>query len=692
MMNDEELPRRKPLANLDFGDQDLTDDFRDAHDGTHSSTSGIGHPRGSTPLSILSSRRSTSSRQFSNQSSSSNRTALLPNMSALLDFLDSDNLVSFNTNFQPSASRESVHQPTPGPSRINLSPSSESFQLSSSKQSSLKGDSRHSDREATTPPFSPENHHPKLGYPTPSHVMNNHRQSSQRSSRHSNSPRPQSSLSKLKSRTDSPDILDDSQSKTSTRYRDKNSIRTQEQRRDSGVTRIPNAADRMAAAVMEGAPDARWNVTLADHNQAPTPINPTIRRSKVVEELLQPIQPLVSTQGLNQDGTGSLEDSDLPQSLIEETRGARFAAAQIHSPIPSTFVTPARPIPHPATQNDKEVDLEIHTFANSHRDRDRPNSHSNLEMEMADISRLVPKIKQHDTMDKRVTELLSHIRADQVVKTNLAVALADARSEVSALRDEVRLLRIGVQKLTDERPSHHHYSADARLEHLDHLLGEEDHRNTSHHRHPTIDQNTLEELNDVTPTHGASFPRRHLQTGRHRNSTARLDALSDPMGQMKSSSLPDLLKDLHTSKPRSSSAKRNEDTHHERSSSQPATSTKHQIATLSNPNHHQINITQSSTRLLSEIVLAISFTRSVDELIHEDFHSSRHRYRQRKKKVDDQSEEKEEEESKDPKMKLDQNLTLRNDEEIFNLNNLNGLLSRLKVWKHVVRRSVSEAG
>ncbi|EGG10859.1 uncharacterized protein MELLADRAFT_59789 [Melampsora larici-populina 98AG31] len=509
MMNDDEPPRRKPLANLDFGDQDLTDDFRDAHDGTHSSTSGIGHPRGSTPLSILSSRRSTSSRRFSNQSSSSNRTGLLPNMSALLDFLDSDNLVSFNTTFQPSPSRESVHHPTPGPSRINLSPRSESLQLSSSKQTSLKGDARHSDREATTPPFSPEAHNPKLGYPTPSHVMSNHRPSSQRSSRHSNSPRPQSSLSKLKSRTDSPDILDETHSKTSTRYREKNLMRTQEQRRDSGVTRIPTAADRMAAAVMEGAPDARWNVTLADHIQAPTPINPAIRRSKVVEELLQPIQPLVSAQGLNQDGSGSLEDSDLPQSLIEETRGARFAGAQIHNPLPSTFVTPARPMPHPTTQNDKETDLDIHTLLNAHRDRDRPNSHSNLETEMADISRLVPKIKQHDTMDKRVNELLSHIRADQVVKTNLAVALADARSEVSALRDEVRLLRIGVQKLTDERPSHHHHSADARLEHLDHLRDEDDCRKKPNHRYPTTNQNELEdELRDLTPTH-----RRHTETG-----------------------------------------------------------------------------------------------------------------------------------------------------------------------------------
>ncbi|KAH9815902.1 hypothetical protein DFH28DRAFT_892024 [Melampsora americana] len=517
MMNDGELPRRKDLANLDFGDQDLTDDFRDAHDGTHSSTSGIGHPRGSTPLSILSSRRSTSSRQFSNQSSSSNRTNLLPNMSALLDFLDSDNLVSFNTTFQPSPSRESVQEPTPGPSRINLSPRSESLQLSSSKQSSLKGDSRHSDREATTPPFSPETHNPKLGFPTPSHVLSNHRPSSQRSSRHSNSPRPQSSLAKLISRTNSPDILKE---KTSTRYKENNSIRAQEQRREAGVTRIPNAADRMAAAVMEGAPDARWNVTLVDHIQAPTPINPTIRRSKVVEELLQPIQPLVSAQGLDQDGLGSLEDSDLPQSLIEETRGARFGGAQIHDTIPSTFVTPARPMPHPTTQNAKEPDLDIHTLLNAHRDRDRPNSHSNLETEMDDISRLVPKIKHHDTMDKRVTELLSHIRADQVVKTNLAVALADARSEVSALRDEVRLLRIGVQKLTDERPSHNHHSADARLERLEHLLGgEDDHRKKPMNRslnlrHPTTNQIDFEEeLKDSAPTYVASFPRRHLENG-----------------------------------------------------------------------------------------------------------------------------------------------------------------------------------
>lgn len=41
--------------------------------------------------------------------------------------------------------------------------------------------------------------------------------------------------------------------------------------------------------------------------------------------------------------------------------------------------------------------------------------------------------------------------------------MAEARAEVSSLRDEVRLLRIGVQKLTDEQRPYHH-SADARLE------------------------------------------------------------------------------------------------------------------------------------------------------------------------------------------------------------------------------------
>lgn len=40
-------------------------------------------------------------------------------------------------------------------------------------------------------------------------------------------------------------------------------------------------------------------------------------------------------------------------------------------------------------------------------------------------------------------------------------ALAEARCEVAALREEVRLLRIGVQKLGEDRP---HQSADARLE------------------------------------------------------------------------------------------------------------------------------------------------------------------------------------------------------------------------------------
>jgi hypothetical protein len=62
---------------------------------------------------------------------------------------------------------------------------------------------------------------------------------------------------------------------------------------------------------------------------------------------------------------------------------------------------------------------------------------------------------------------LSHIRSDQLEKANLASALTEARAEVAALREEVRLLRIGVQKLGADRP---HQSADARLERRCHQI------------------------------------------------------------------------------------------------------------------------------------------------------------------------------------------------------------------------------
>ncbi|KAI7949917.1 hypothetical protein MJO28_008738, partial [Puccinia striiformis f. sp. tritici] len=84
---------RIPLASLDFGDRDLIVGFTDVRDETHSSISGFGHPRGSTPISALSSRRSTTSTALSGESPESRR--VLPKMSTLLDFIDNDNTNPF---------------------------------------------------------------------------------------------------------------------------------------------------------------------------------------------------------------------------------------------------------------------------------------------------------------------------------------------------------------------------------------------------------------------------------------------------------------------------------------------------------------------------------------------------------------------------------------------------------------------
>lgn len=104
---------------------------------------------------------------------------------------------------------------------------------------------------------------------------------------------------------------------------DRHQSRTSSREAYKPTSKMPSAADRMAAAVMEGAPDVHWTLSA---ERVQVGIHPTIRRSKVVEELLQPIQPSLSAHRTvnhaNQDLLTSLDDDDddLPHSLIEEVR------------------------------------------------------------------------------------------------------------------------------------------------------------------------------------------------------------------------------------------------------------------------------------------------------------------------------------------------------------------------------------
>ena len=83
--------------------------------------------------------------------------------------------------------------------------------------------------------------------------------------------------------------------------------------------KAPSAADRLAAAVMEGAPESHWTFLMerrSSENAA------GIRRSKLVDEMLQPMRPTLScpeTQPSHiPEVTSSIQNSDLPQSLIDK--------------------------------------------------------------------------------------------------------------------------------------------------------------------------------------------------------------------------------------------------------------------------------------------------------------------------------------------------------------------------------------
>lgn len=228
------------------------------------SSSGQGHPRGSSVVSgITSSRRSTPSQAFSAFSSP---TKPLPNFSALLSFLDAD------------TDHGRIVRPKP------LSPSANGVQPSSSLSSTSRAKARAEVHLSETP-------------------------TSQRRSAGAN-------------------VGDESASPLLSPRHAKTSAGLWTPAAPNG----PSAADRMAAALMEGAPTPRWDPKTL---QPPATAPPADRRRtrEGSEEARRPAHrsydPRVRPHG-ERDERGPLAmsgTSDLPRSLLEEVSYVRTAPA-----------------------------------------------------------------------------------------------------------------------------------------------------------------------------------------------------------------------------------------------------------------------------------------------------------------------------------------------------------------------------
>ncbi|MBW0515477.1 hypothetical protein O181_055192 [Austropuccinia psidii MF-1] len=617
---------KSSLTGLDFGDKDFTDGFVDVQDKTRSSISGFGHPRGSTPLSALSSRRSTPSNGLSSDSPQIKRT--LPNISALIDFLDnetliqspshsakSSNLISNHPQFQSnqSNSNSNIHQVHHHHHLNSISPKSNDLTHQKNlKNSHFPISSTPLDHQIplenlidqSSQLSSPLNHRhpPQVSQPTLQSLDFTNRLNSNRPLLRSHplesiNPLPtHPSFSQRQSFASDPPLKSTSKSS--------------------------NAADRMAAAVMEGAPQSHWTFR-TDRNSISNKLG--IKRSKVVEELLQPLQPSLScpTQPIDQVTNifQSLENSDLPQSLIDQTRRTGLAI-QNSSPTslePSTatvksnqtFSLPnlVRPLPQrlplPSPSLNQDPNRTIHTDAT----------------------------EQVEALDARVNQLLLHIRADQLEKANLVTALADARSEVAALRDEVRLLRIGVQKLGENRPNQH--SADARLEQASRVLKE-----------------------DFSPTRYRSFSQlQNDQQSTSEKKSRRLSAVAADFG-------------IEKARPTAIPPVENSDLPLLHGKSPTYSKTNNELTPVPQANEDKLHIPSNLSSVLSEPIaelarhmladfaLAMTFTRWVDSLIMKPSSTGKHSNTKQ----------------------------FRSDDEIFNSENLENLRSRLKIWKQLIKK------
>ncbi|KAA1066229.1 hypothetical protein PGT21_025682 [Puccinia graminis f. sp. tritici] len=454
---------RLPLASLDFGDRDLTDGFTDVRDGTHSSISGFGHPRGSTPISVLSSRRSTTSTALSGESPESRR--VLPNMSALLDFLDNDNTNPFPQS--STSNRKSAKSASHRSSRS--SPQTRPASHPHPKQNSLTPRPRASDLDLPSHFLNTyERANPFRGaLPTSSTPFTTHHDdfsemSSPLNKRHNGPSGLQASIPPLQfshpttaaQTSPSPAPPNQASPNPPRQYSpptDRPASHLPTETPAKVPTKAPSAADRLAAAVMEGAPESHWTFLMergSSENAA------GIRRSKVVEELLQPMRPSISCPGKQAiQIPENIKDSDLPQSLLDETRRTSHLPSQ--PPLQSTS--------EPIMGRSRLTRSAGHSSSpNLIRPTPLRPSVAPADVEGPSGTNPSSETEQTEVLDVRVNQLLSHIRSDQLEKANLVAALAEARSEVAALSEEVRLLRIGVQKLGEEKPPQQH--VDFRLE------------------------------------------------------------------------------------------------------------------------------------------------------------------------------------------------------------------------------------
>ncbi|PLW21927.1 hypothetical protein PCASD_12880 [Puccinia coronata f. sp. avenae] len=649
---------RLPLPSLDFGDRDLTDGFTDVRDGSHSSISGFGHPRGSTPVSVLSSRRSTTSTALSGESPESRR--VLPNVSALLEFLDNDNNNPF-PHTSSSSNRKSKKNPSHRSSR-SPPPSSPSVNPHGGEPKSLTPRSGAADLDLTSnflntydgaSPF-------RGALPTSSTPFTNQRDdfseiSSPLNKRHHLPSGLQANLPPLqfshpmatRQKSNSPAFKQAPET-----YLQHHSPQSERPASRSLPTetparlppKAPSAADRLAAAVMEGAPESHWTFLMERRSSE----NATgIRRSKVVEELLQPMRPSLSCPGKQTnripDAIRSIQDSDLPQSLIDETRRAPDLPSRSPQPTASEPIVGRSRLTKSAGYS-SPPDLirpipQRQPFAHAAVGPDYPFSAN----------------EQVEVLDARVNQLLTHIRSDQLEKANLASALTEARAEVAALREEVRLLRIGVQKLGADRP---HQSADARLERRRHQIS------------PARVE--LEKPLSVVP------PARPQQTSarqRRISLEALLNEITLPNPITDKDEQLNLSPPQHRLSPFSASHLK---------SNQPELSKKmHQKVSVKLPSHQEAlfqgpegsrgsGIKDLTQHFLGDLALGLTFTRCVDQLVMSGTgHASatggvpEHAHRSSK--------------------------TVRPDAEIFTPDNLDRLFCRLKVWKQLVLRTSQPA-
>lgn len=472
------------------------------------------------------------------------------------------------------------------------------------------------------------------------------------------------------------------------------------------TSKLPSAADRLAAAVMEGAPESHWTF-LVEPPPPQVDENPTaamtprtgIRRSKVVEELLLPMRPSLSSPTGHIphdhiiDSSRSAKDSDLPQSLIDEAR--RTCRARSPSFIPSAASDPN------GCQSRLSKSARYSSAPNLIRPTPQrpptfsPTNHA----QDANLTNPSSASEQVQVLDARVNQLLSHIRSDQLEKANLVAALAEARSEVAALRDEVRLLRVGVQKLGENQP---YRSADGRLERIPATLntqGQDPPKSLVEERgidtSPSVpkcdgsshhSQRSSQSFEALPPQSPHPDPARKMPNGANESYSSPRQPNDHP--QTPGSILTNDDLDGYLNKLKQLPAMAKPALNQEAFSGQPNGRHQSMGKKLTDERRNtESSIQDLSKRFLGDLALGLTFTRCVDYLIMNptsfvsasssyppDPNHTRHPHRSHRRDHSGGA-------AHPPRF--------RSDPEIFDPVNLDRLFSRLKVWKLLILRSSS---